>query len=239
MDTNGFIKLIRSQETEQMLAQPNAFTLLSIIAFRAKRTNSFSIHNLKTGQALIGDYCNYGMTLQQYRTAKSKLTKWGFATFQSTNKGTIATLIDKRIYDINEEPEGLPLGHTKASQKANEGRQTKNERMKEKKNTPAPPLSSFVRQERGEDAGACSNPLFELFEQARRIYPGDKRGAQTEFENLKRKHKDWTQIIPALEPAIQFQIMTREKMQKQGEFVPPWKHFKTYINNRCWESKSG
>jgi len=42
---------------------------------------------------------------------------------------------------------------------------TKNERRKEKKNTPAPPLSSFVRQERGEDAGACFDSLFELFGQ--------------------------------------------------------------------------
>ena len=221
MNNNGFIKLIRSEETAELLREPNAFALLTIIALRAKRTISFSIHNLQTGQALIGDYFNYGLTRQQYRTALQKLEKWGFVTINTTSKGTITTLINKRIYDINQDDEQPIDQPTNNNQTTNKQPITKNERMKEINNI-----------------STCDD-LFELFEQARRLYPGDKRGGQTEFDNLKRKHKDYKQIIPALEPAIQLQIINREKMKKAGDFVPPWKHFKTYINNRCWESKIG
>ena len=31
------------------------------------------------------------------------------------------------------------------------------------------------------------------------------------------------------------QIETRKKLLLDREFVPSWKHLKTYINNRCWE----
>jgi len=85
----------------ELIKEQDAFILLSIIALRARRTNEFNIHDLKPREALIGDFKNYGMTEQRYRTSKSKLEKWEFATFKSTSKGTIATLLDNGIYDIN------------------------------------------------------------------------------------------------------------------------------------------
>jgi len=86
---------------------------------------------------------------------------------------------------------------------------------------------------------SVSSSLKELFEEARRLYPGDKRGLDTELDNLRRKHKDWREIIPALEPALDMQMARREKMKAAGEFLPNWKHLKTYINGRFWESKLG
>jgi hypothetical protein len=41
------------------------------------------------------------MTEREYRTAKQLLEKRHFATFRTTNRGTIATLIDTRIFDVN------------------------------------------------------------------------------------------------------------------------------------------
>ena len=84
-----------------------------------------------------------------------------------------------------------------------------------------------------------SDDLLKEFEAARKLYPGDKRGTDTELLNLMKKHKDWRGVIPALEPAIELQIAHREEMVRKKEFVPSWKHFKTYINNRSWESKIG
>lgn len=75
--------------------------LLKMIAKRAKRTNEYNENNLKINEAFLGDYWMYGMTEQQYRTAKQKLEKNGFTSFKSTNKGTIATLLNTSIYDIN------------------------------------------------------------------------------------------------------------------------------------------
>lgn len=99
--TDAFIKLKRSTIVLELVRNPNAFTLLTVIAQRARRTNGFNVKGLKVGEALIGDCRNYGMTQREYRTARQKLADWGFATFKATNKGTIAKLADERIYDIN------------------------------------------------------------------------------------------------------------------------------------------
>ena len=101
----GFIKLNRSSETFELLSDPNAFILLTVIALRARRTDEFNIHNLKSGEALIGDYQRCGLTRQQFRTAMKRLGKWGLAAFKPTTNGTVARLLQQRIYDINPVPE--------------------------------------------------------------------------------------------------------------------------------------
>ena len=82
-------------------------------------------------------------------------------------------------------------------------------------------------------------PLFLEFESAHQIYPGVKRGSLTEFKQLKKKHEDWKEIVPVLKMAIELQIAAKKKLAKKKEFVPYWKHFQTYINNRSWESSIG
>jgi hypothetical protein len=104
-----FLKLMKNKETMELLTNaPNAFTLLYQIAIRAKRTTGLSVNGLAIGQAVIGDYKTINLTEQKYRTAKSQLEKWGFATFEATNKGTVANLINSRVFDINEEDRQRP-----------------------------------------------------------------------------------------------------------------------------------
>ena len=74
------------------------------------------------------------------------------------------------------------------------------------------------------------------FESARMLYPGTKRGHTTEWDNFKRKHKDHTIVAPDLVFAVQIQIAERKNKAQKHEFVPPWKHFQTWINNRWWET---
>jgi hypothetical protein len=97
----GFIKLMRSDATRELLKDPKAFTLYTQIALRARRTNDFNIHGLAPGQALIGDCENCGLSQQEYRRAKIRLERYGLARFEGTSKGTIATLCSTVIYDIN------------------------------------------------------------------------------------------------------------------------------------------
>ncbi|MEN6575793.1 MAG: hypothetical protein ABFD90_05565 [Phycisphaerales bacterium] len=52
---NGFIKLNRSSETLELLYDPNAVILLTVTALRARRTDQFNIHNLRSGEARISD----------------------------------------------------------------------------------------------------------------------------------------------------------------------------------------
>lgn len=96
----GFIKLNRSEEVFELLSHHKEFILLTQIALRARRTDS-KISNLEKNQALIGDFKNIGLSRQSYRSAISNLQKWGFITIHPTNKGTVATITGRDVYDIN------------------------------------------------------------------------------------------------------------------------------------------
>ncbi len=100
--SKGFIKLSREELTEELvLKHPNAFILLTIIALRARREDSPLKDSLVAGQALIGDYEYMGLTEQKYRTAKKVLENNGLITTRATNRGTIATLVNTMVYDVN------------------------------------------------------------------------------------------------------------------------------------------
>ena len=133
---------MRSDETRELLADPLAFALLALIAYRAQRTTTFNRHGLEPGQAFIGDYKTCGLSEQQYRTAKAKLSEWKFATFKATNKGTIATLINTRVFDINAEPiNGQNNSPSTDGQRTGNGQSTttnnvKNEKSKKRGSRP-------------------------------------------------------------------------------------------------------
>ncbi|BBO76143.1 hypothetical protein DSCW_35600 [Desulfosarcina widdelii] len=96
-----FIQMMRSEETRELLQRPNEFMLLALIAYRAKRTNGFSAHNLEIGEALIGDHKSCGLTRQKYRSALNNLRAWQFITTKTTNKGTIAKIINSNVFNVN------------------------------------------------------------------------------------------------------------------------------------------
>lgn len=100
--SRGWVKLQRGEDVEQLIkAAPLAFVLAAVIALRARfKAGLNPINKLSQGQCFLGDYRHYGMSLQQYRTAKAQLQKWGFATFKATSKGTIARLMDTRLFDV-------------------------------------------------------------------------------------------------------------------------------------------
>jgi hypothetical protein len=78
-------------------------------------------------------------------------------------------------------------------------------------------------------------PEEEAFEHARNLYPGVKRGHDTEFRDFCRKHKDWRIVCPDLVPAIKLLMMERDAKTKRKEFIPEWAHFKTWLLQRRWE----
>ena len=73
-----------------------------------------------------------------------------------------------------------------------------------------------------------------VFDKARVLFRkyGTVLGLPREFANFKKKHKDWREVLPLLEPAIRSQIKQRKI---DGRF---WKHFQTWINGGCWEEES-
>lgn len=128
----SFIKFMITENTIELTKKPNALSLLALIAIRAKRTNGISVNGLEIGEALIGDYKNCGLTEQKYRTAKKLLEKCRLVNFKSTNKGTVAKLLDNSIFDIN--PEGVNEQTTNKQRTTNEQATTNKERKNKEYN---------------------------------------------------------------------------------------------------------
>jgi hypothetical protein len=79
--------------------------------------------------------------------------------------------------------------------------------------------------------------LLNIFEYFRINYPYTKRGLKTEFENFKKKHSDYKEVIESgqLVAALKNQINWRVAFKNADKFVPEWKMLQTWINQRCWE----
>lgn len=75
-----------------------------------------------------------------------------------------------------------------------------------------------------------------MFEEFRKKYPGNKRGLKTELDLLVKKHKDWRDIIPVLNKAIDVENRKRQEAKDSDSFYPNPKNLQTYINNRAWEA---
>ena len=141
--SNGYVKLRRTNETQELLKDPIAFFLLAVIATRDRRTDGLSVAGLQARQAFIGDCGNLGLTRQQYRNAKRRLKRWCLADFTPTNRGTIATLLDDRIFDINGPSEQPPPNHqATAEEPSGSHRPTTNKNQKKEKKENKYPCNS-------------------------------------------------------------------------------------------------
>ena len=79
---------------------------------------------------------------------------------------------------------------------------------------------------------------FETFRRKYKKYGGSARGFETEFTNLAKKHKDWKEIIPMLDYALEEENKARQDALAKNEFFPQMKNLQTYINQRSWENYS-
>jgi hypothetical protein len=150
----GWFKATRSNDAIELIKMnPNAFVLAYIIASRARYTNTFNAYALARGEAFLGDYKTYGMTEQQYRTAKEQLQKHNFATFRSTSKGTIGKLMDTRLFDpLNISSNEQSNERTTSEQRTNNVQVTtnkkdnkeNNEKEREGRDVPEDAISKFL-----------------------------------------------------------------------------------------------
>ncbi len=129
-----FIKFQRmedSEELQHLISNDHcSLVLLIVIANRARRCRAPNpINGTNQFQAFIGDHKSCGLSERNYRTAKKHLEKFGLATFRPTPRGTIATLCNGRVFDIN--PEGSDEQHDR---QATDRRRTDDGRATTKKN---------------------------------------------------------------------------------------------------------
>ena len=105
--SHGYFEATRSDDALELLsANQDAFALAYYIAARANWHGGFNRHGCAFGETFLGSGAteSYGMGAKgenRYRRAKAYLTKWNFATFKPTNKGTIGKLTDTRLFKTN------------------------------------------------------------------------------------------------------------------------------------------
>jgi hypothetical protein len=75
------------------------------------------------------------------------------------------------------------------------------------------------------------------FDEGRKLFPGTKRGLATEYANFRKKHKDWKEAAYKIRPAVEKEMEHKKLLRARGQFVPEWKNFQTWINQRCWEQE--
>jgi hypothetical protein len=164
MADKPFIQFLKSEESLELISKPNELALLSLVAIRAKRTNGLSVNGLGPGEAMIGDFEACGLTRQRYRTALKNLKKWGILTTRTTNKGTIAKIINTDIYDINISEANQQANHqpTIEQPSANHQATTNNKDKNEKKDKKyiSPPLGEFQNVKLQEQELAKLNEAF-------------------------------------------------------------------------------
>lgn len=201
----GFLKLVNEHTLDWLLKKyPNAFLLLTLIAKRAKRVDDDKT-GLKKCQAYIGDYKECGLTEQKYRTAKRVLEINELITTQATNKGTIATLLNTRVYDINAEDDNEQKNTT---QRSNNEQITTNKKLRSKK----------------EEIKKEDNTLFEEFY---KTYPRrvGRTNALKAFEKL--KEPDRLIAIEAVKKQLEAGMFKLTEMQ----YI---KHPATWLNAGCY-----
>ncbi len=245
---NRFIRLERLEDSEELrhmlLADHNAFILLTIIASRARRCREPSpINGTRQLQALIGDYKNYGLSERNYRTAKEHLEKWGLVTIETTNRGTIATLCNGKVFDINpEEGDGQPDRQTTDSRQAGDGQTTtKNNERKPKCNneknesstcTASSDAENAVKVEGGSYCGLKGDRLnrFEQFWTAFDYKRGKAEAAKT-----------WKQLEPLADDLLR-KILDGAKRTAAGRGVlvergQTSKMAQGWLSGRRWEDE--
>jgi len=86
-----------------------------------------------------------------------------------------------------------------------------------------------------------NNDIRAVFEEARKLYPGIKRGTQIEWDNFQKvckKHKlKLTEIVTMLSPAIKKQQEHKRREMIKSGWSAAWKHFQTWINQMWWEAE--
>ena len=129
--TVSWFKAKRTPEALELIrANPNAFVLAFVIAFRARYRRGFNADGLELGEAMLGDFESYGMSERQYRTAKQQLSKWRFATFKTTNKGTLGKLMDTRLFDpLNISADGQNDSQPTGKRRTTDGQPTTNKKV--------------------------------------------------------------------------------------------------------------
>lgn len=136
---HGYVALVRSPESEALLADHKAFALLAYVAMRARYSSS-TAGGLARGQMFMGRHSaarELGMTQGETREATKRLKTANHIGVRTTNKGSIVTLLSRTVFDITDGANNQQPPEITASQQPtnNQPTTTNEERIQEKRKT--------------------------------------------------------------------------------------------------------
>ena len=207
---DGFVKLLRHPDAEALMTyDQNAWALLSLIAYRARRTDC-PVTGLRVGQCFVGCGDFKGMSRGQYREATKRITKQGFATIQTTNRGTIVTLSESSPWDIN--AEGTTSTATIQQPASNQ------------------PATTNKNEERKNERKKDYTENFKIFWN---VYPkGRKTGKEPAFKTWQRINSD--DHLKIIEHVRQRSKNDIQWLKDNGSFVPAPT---TFLNQKRWQDE--
>lgn len=110
------------------------------------------------------------------------------------------------------------------------------------KQNPTPSITSSITitDNNINDTVVSVKSVPEMFEACRKIYPGTKRGLETELSDLSKKYKAEfsPEFFRAIYNGILLKVRTNKKLEQAGQFVPEWPHLKTYLYQKRWEEQT-
>lgn len=215
---NGFILIHRNILNWGWFSDANTFRVFLYLLLKANWQDSeWRGIKIKRGQLITGRNSvaqDTGISKQSVRTSLNNLKSTNEITIQSTNKFSVVTIVKYNDYQqLNKKSTNKPT----------------NKLTNEQPTTNQQPTTDKEEEYKEEE----KQKQFDFF---RVRYGGTKRGNKTEFENFRKKHKDWQDVLPLLLPAVENQIRERT-LKKSNEFMPQWKNLQTWINQRCWEEE--
>ncbi|MCC2547691.1 hypothetical protein LJY25_14645 [Hymenobacter sp. BT175] len=217
-----FIKLLRNPLTEQLIRQPNCLAVLTLVAYRARRSDELSLNGLSEGEAMMGDFDACGLTRQEFRTALNKLLAWGFVTTRTTNRGTVVKLISSAVYDINSATINQQSNQQTTSQQPTSN-QLATTNKKDKKERSKNTLSDSASASSDAEVDLSFAAFWELY--------GRKEGSKAKMT------RQWNALPPSERGSILagLKAYREAKTQNGPQFMPMPQ---TFLNGRLWEAET-
>jgi len=217
----GFVKIWRKLKEWEWYKHPDTLALWVHLLLSANhKDNRWQGIDVKRGQLITGRHQlseQTGLSPHKIRSGLKRLKSTSEITIQSTNRFSLITICQYETYSDNLGQDNQP------------------ERQPPTNGAPAKRQQSATNKNVKKEKNVKYKKELSIFNSFRGKFPGPKRGNETEFANFKKKHSNWKNILPLLEPALEKQKKARAAKVSADQWVPSQAALAVWINQSRWE----